>query len=185
MGVAAADITELDWWDSTRWRLTLTPPPRHFSGRGLGGRTARSGAAGPCRANGAYYSGDTALQDEFVEIGRRLGPFDLTMIETRADALGPMSTSAPSSRPSHRLVRGDVMLPLHWGTFDLALHGWTEPIERASRQPPPRVRIATPRPGHLRADDHVPTERWWPTLPWHTAAEAPINSTGVSIKNAD
>jgi hypothetical protein len=83
---------------------------------------------------------------------------------------------------AHRQVRGAVMLPLHWGTFDLALHGWTEPIERvladATRD---GVRIATPRPGGmLEPMVEVPTERWWPALPWRSAAEAPIRSTGIT-----
>jgi L-ascorbate metabolism protein UlaG (beta-lactamase superfamily) len=27
-------------------------------------------------------------------------------------------------------VKGNLLLPLHWGTFALAFHPWTEPIER-------------------------------------------------------
>lgn len=29
---------------------------------------------------------------------------------------------------AHQLVRGGLMLPVHWGLFDLALHGWAEPM---------------------------------------------------------
>ena len=32
---------------------------------------------------------------------------------------------------ANQLVKGRVMLPVHWGLFTLAYHGWTEPIERA------------------------------------------------------
>jgi hypothetical protein len=39
--------------------------------------------------------------------------------------LGPEQAVEP-----HRRVRGAVMLPVHWGLFALASHGWTEPIER-------------------------------------------------------
>ena len=55
------------------------------------------------------------------------------MIEAGAvrAARGPTGTSGPSRRcVAHRLVRGRVMLPVHWGLFNLAFHGWTEPIER-------------------------------------------------------
>ncbi len=191
--MAAADVTELDWWDSTRvGTLTLTSTPaRHFSGRGLGrqDRALWCGWAVHGERRRVYYSGDSALQDEFVEIGRRLGPFGLTMIESGAyDALWPDVPLGPEQAIlAHRLVRGDVMLPLHWGTFDLALHGWTEPIERAlAAAAPEGVRVATPRPGGMfEPTIHVPTDRWWPTLPWHTAAEAPIRSTGVSIASVD
>jgi L-ascorbate metabolism protein UlaG (beta-lactamase superfamily) len=29
-----------------------------------------------------FYSGDTALHDEFLQVGERLGPFDLTLMDT-------------------------------------------------------------------------------------------------------
>ena len=125
------------------------------------------------------------MQNEFAEIGERLGPFDLTMIEVGAyDKLWPDVHLGPEQAVlAHRLVRGEVMLPLHWGLFDLALHGWTEPIERvlaaAARS---GVRVAAPRPGGMVEPAHLrPIERWWPTLPWHTAEEAPIRSTGTAI----
>ena len=192
-GVAASDVTELDWWDSTSvGTLSLmSTPARHFSGRGLGqqDRTLWCGWAMIGQQRRVYYAGDTALQDEFTDIGRRLGPFDLTMIEIGAyDKLWPDVHLGPEQALlAHRLVRGDVMLPLHWGTFDLALHSWTEPIERALVEAERHaVRIATPRPGGMfEPTIDIPIERWWPPVPWHTAADAPISSTGVSITSLD
>ena len=46
---------------------------------------------------------------------------------------------------AHRLLSGKALLPVHWATFDLALHG--EPIERltqAARQA--GARLLTPPP---------------------------------------
>lgn len=158
---------------------------RHFSGRGLGdaGRTLWAGWAIAGPAHRVFYSGDTSLHDELVEIGRRLGPFDLTMIEAGAYSalwadvhLGPEQAVL-----AHRLVRGDVMLPVHWGLFDLALHGWTEPMERVlAAAEVAGVRVAAPRPGEMvePATLGAPT-RWWPAVPWETATEAPVRSTGV------
>jgi L-ascorbate metabolism protein UlaG (beta-lactamase superfamily) len=186
-GIAERDITELDWWDTTQVReLTLTATPaRHFSGRGLddAGRTLWVGwsIAGP--AHRVFYSGDTALHDELVEIGRRLGPFDLTMVEVGAyDALWADVHLGPEQAVlAHQLVRGDVMLPVHWGLFDLALHGWTEPMERTlAAADSAGVRVATPRPGDMVEPAALaPPARWWPSTPWRTAAEAPALSTGV------
>jgi L-ascorbate metabolism protein UlaG (beta-lactamase superfamily) len=187
-GVSARSIEELDWWDSIGVAgLTLTATPaRHFSGRSLNDRdrTLWAGWSIAGSSHRVYYSGDSALDDAFVEVGERLGPFDLTMIEVGAyDALWPDVHLGPEQAVrAHRLARGDVMLPVHWGLFDLALHGWTEPIERvlaAARAE--GVRVITPRPGEL-AEPAVfgePT-RWWPELPWRTAAEAPVQSTGVA-----
>lgn len=123
------------------------------------------------------------MQHEFAEIGERLGPFDLTMIEIGAyDRLWPDVHLGPEQAlAAHRLARGAVMLPLHWGTFDLALHGWTEPIERAlAGAVADGARVATPRPGGMfEPTVHLPAERWWPALPWRSAAEAQILSTGL------
>jgi L-ascorbate metabolism protein UlaG (beta-lactamase superfamily) len=187
-GVPEARVTELDWWEAAQVQgLTVTATPaRHFSGRGLGdqNRTLWAGWAFAGPAHRVFYSGDTALHEEFAEIGRRLGPFDLTMIESGAYSamwadvhLGPEQAVL-----AHRLVRGDVMLPVHWGLFDLALHGWTEPMERvlvAARQAGGRV--ASPPPGGMVEPATVGApERWWPTVPWQDAVEAPVRSTGVA-----
>ena len=85
-GVPAARITELDWWGATPVAgLTVTATPaRRFSGRGLGdrNRTLWAGWAFAGPTHRVFYSGDTALHGELAEIGRRLGPFDRTMIES-------------------------------------------------------------------------------------------------------
>ena len=186
-GVPAAHVTELDWWDSLDiGTVTLTATPaRHFSGRGIRGldRTLWAGWAFAGPANRVYYSGDTAMQHEFTEIGEKLGPFDLTMIEAGAyDKLWPDVHLGPEQAVlAHTLVRGEVLLPVHWGLFDLALHGWTEPIERVlTAAGNSDVRVLAPRPGAMvepAVDDAI--ERWWPEVPWRRADEAPIRSTGI------
>ena len=186
-GVPAARIAELDWWESVEVNgLTLTATPaRHFSGRGLAdaNRTLWAGWAIAGGTHRVFYSGDTALHDELVAIGERLGPFDLTMVESGAyDGLWADVHLGPEQAVlAHRLVRGDVMLPVHWGLFDLALHGWTEPMERvlvaAASQ---RVRLAAPRPGEMVEPAVLaPIVRWWPAVPWETVQGAPAWSSGV------
>lgn len=187
-GVPAERITELDWWGGVEvGGLTLTATPaRHFSGRGLTGanRTLWAGWAITGPTHRVFYSGDTALHDELLAIGERLGPFDLTMIESGAyDAMWTDVHLGPEQAVlAHRLVRGRVMLPVHWGLFDLALHGWTEPMERvlvaADSQ---RVRVAAPRPGDMVEPAALgPVVRWWPTVPWETVRQAPAWSSGVA-----
>jgi hypothetical protein len=61
----------------------------------------------------------------------------------------------------------------------LAAHGWTEPIERVLvAGKAAGVTVLAPRPGES-VEPSTPQEvrRWWPTLPWKTAAEAPIVSS--------
>ena len=47
---------------------------------------------------------------------------------------------------THRELGGTVLLPIHWATFDLAFHGWSEPIEWLMREAG-EVTVAAPRPG--------------------------------------
>lgn len=188
-GVSAARIVELDWWgEAAVGALTLTATPaRHFSGRSMvmADRNATLWAGWAIRGpeHRVYYSGDTAMSPDFSEIGRRLGPFDASLIEVGAyDALWADVHLGPEQAiEAHRLVRGGVLIPVHWGTFDLALHPWTEPVERllvaASRT---SARVAIPKPGQtVLPAAQPPVARWWPVVPWRTAEIAPVVSTGL------
>ena len=33
---------------------------------------------------------------------------------------------------AHIDMDGKLLLPIHWGRFNLSLHSWTDPVERAS-----------------------------------------------------
>ena len=186
-GIPLAQIRELDWWQSdTVGTLTITATPsRHFSGRWLddANETLWSGWAIASPAHRVYYSGDTALLDEMEEVGRRLGPFDVAMIEVgEYDALWSDVHLGPEQAVrASRLVRAQVLLPVHWATFDLALHGWTEPIERVLVAATLEgVRVATPPPGAMMEPARaVPSARWWPKVPWKSVVDAPAFSTNV------
>lgn len=187
-GVDPEHIVERDWWGEVQiGQLTLTATPaRHFSGRSLvmsdQNKTLWSGwsIAGPYHR--VYFSGDTAMFPGFSDIGKRLGPFDLTMIEAGAyDAMWPDVHIGPEQAvEAHRMVRGHLMMPVHWGTFDLAMHNWTEPVERLLAASDQGVNIVVPKPGES-FDPADPPElaRWWPELPWKTAKEMPVVSTGL------
>ena len=185
-GIPAERIRELDWWQDTSvngLRLTATPA-RHFSGRGLGGdRTLWSGWVISGAERRVYYSGDTAMFGGFEQIGARLGPFDATMIEVGAyDALWADVHLGPEQAvEAHRAARGKVLVPVHWGTFDLALHTWVEPGERviaAARAA--GVSVVVPRPGEsVEPSSPRPPQRWWPNVAWKTARDAPVVSSGL------
>jgi L-ascorbate metabolism protein UlaG (beta-lactamase superfamily) len=186
-GIPAAQLVELDWWEETRvgsLRVVATPA-RHFSGRSLGqaDQTLWAGWALIGRRR-VFYSGDTAMLPEFAEIGARLGPFDLTLIEVGAydQAWADVHLGPEQAVRAHQMVRGGLLIPVHWGLFDLALHPWTEPIERTlAAAAIAGVEVASPRPGEsVVLDPRVaPSERWWPSIPWRSAAEAPVVSSGV------
>ncbi len=193
-GVPAARITELDWWEQTAvGKVTVVATPaRHASGRILLDNDEKlwAGYAFVGPRHRVYFSGDTGLFPAVKEIGSRLGPFDLTLIEVgQYDAAWPDWHIGPEQAVrAHELVRGRVLLPIHWGLFTLAYHSWTEPIERtleAARAV--RALVATPKPGEsieVGSASTPPTTRWWPSLPWRSAEEAPVVSTQLDGLNS-
>jgi L-ascorbate metabolism protein UlaG (beta-lactamase superfamily) len=132
------DVEELDWWQSRTERgLTLTAvPAQHFSSRTLWDRNRRlwCGWTVTGHERRFFFAGDTAYNTVFKEIGARLGPFDLAAIPIGA-YLPPVIMRASHTTPDEALqiledVRGRSMVPIHWGTFDLA----DEPLEEPPRQ---------------------------------------------------
>ena len=115
------------------------------------------------------------------DIGAKLGPFDVTMIEVgQYNQAWPDWHIGPEQAVlAHRMVQGRVLLPVHWALFGLAAHGWTEPIERVLAAAGQRGEtVLTPKPGQSVEPGAPPApERWWPNLPWKTGAQDPIVST--------
>lgn len=188
-GVPEDRIVTLDWWDRHAMSETVelvAVPSRHASGRQVFDQNATlwAGYALIGTSHKVYFSGDTGLFDGMREIGERLGPFDVTMIEVGAyDRAWPDWHLGPENAVlAHQWVKGEVMIPVHWGLFDLANHGWTEPIERAAvAARAAEVTLLTPRPG--QSVEPVITrvlDPWWPEVPWQTAEEHPIETTRVT-----
>ena len=186
-GVPAERITELDWGDHlTVDELTVhCTEARHASGRHLLDQNATLWAGyalvGP--SHRVFFSGDTGMFPELSDIGERFGPFDVTMVEVGAyNRAWPDWHMGPEQAvTAHRMLRGKAFLPIHWGLFDLALHGWTEPIERTMAAAQAQgVRVLSPRPGESVEPSTTKTTRWWPEVAWQTATDHPIEATKVS-----
>ena len=172
-GVAPSRIVELDWWEEAvhprRDLVIAAAPSRHFSGRGAGSNlTAWSSFSLRTKGHRAFFSGDTGLTPEYEDIGARLGPFDLVMLEVGAfhPAWGDIHLGPENALVAMRMLGGGTLLPVHWGTFDLGLHPWEEPAEvLALRAPEAGVRLVTPRLGMAlepsRGDDGEATSPWW------------------------
>jgi L-ascorbate metabolism protein UlaG (beta-lactamase superfamily) len=134
-GVPAVRITELDWWERAELGgLSITAAPsQHFSGRGLGTRNTTLWSSLALRTDRAavFFSGDTGLTPEYSTIKERLGPFDLVMLEVGAfhPAWGDIHLGPENALKAASLLGGARFLPVHWGTFNLAMHAWDEPAE--------------------------------------------------------
>lgn len=171
-GVPEQKITSLDWWQSIKIDdLTVTSTPgQHFSGRGLfdANQTLWNSYALSSEQSNIFFSGDSGYFSGFKEIGERLGPFDLTMVETGAyDKDWPSIHMTPEqSLQAHLDLKGEVMLPIHNSTFDLAFHSWYEPLQRISElATEQKVKLATPIMGEIIDLNNIPNSvAWWKTV---------------------
>ena len=162
-GVMADRITELDWTESVSVAgLTITSvPARHFSGRSLSNRNETLWASfvltGP--KHKVYYGADSGLWEGIRTIGAEYGPFDLVMLEVGAfnELWKDIHMGPDGAAQALEMLGGGLMMPIHWGLFDLALHGWREPIERIWEL---GARIFSPEPGRAEEVREMKSV-WW------------------------
>ena len=168
-GVPAERVTELDWWEAARVReLTITAAPaQHFSGRGIRDRNTTLWSSFHLRGPGhsVFYGADSGLTPEFAEIGRRLGPFDLVALEVGAfhPSWSDVHLGPEGALAARTLLGSGTLLPIHWGTFKLAVHPWAEPAEVVYRDSPAAgVRLVAPRVGEPVEPARVEVvDPWW------------------------
>ncbi len=162
-------ITELDWWQehsAEAWGVTCVPA-QHFSGRTPWDRNATLWAGFVLRTgrHRIYFVGDTGWHDEFADIGRACGPFDVILMPV--GAYDPRWIMQPVHVDPDEAVRafqvlasthpGSVptMIAMHWGTFVLT----DEPLD----EPPRRTRDAWQQAG-------LAMDRLWIMAPGETRA---------------
>jgi L-ascorbate metabolism protein UlaG (beta-lactamase superfamily) len=167
-GIDPSRIIELDWGESASIEgLELTAASaHHFSGRGFArDRTLWSSwvVAGTTRR--MFYSGDSGYFPGYATIGRQYGPFDLTLIQIGAYSphWADIHMTPEEGVSTHLDVGGGLLVPVHWATFVLATHDWSEPVERLCVDAASRgVRVAVPRPGErIDVDDPPKVDHWW------------------------
>jgi len=172
-GVAATKIVELDWWGEAVYKglKFKCTPAQHFSGRGLtdGSKTLWSGWVIQSERENIFFSGDSGYGPHFKEIGNRLGPFDFAMLECgQYNELWQEIHMMPEEVAQAGLdVKASVIMPIHWGAFKLALHPWTEPVERVSKKAAALgIPVVAPRIG-VPFDIDKPDftkDNWWEQL---------------------
>jgi len=172
-GIQPSRIVELDWWETAelpaRGLNFTAAPSRHFSGRGTGrDRTLWSSWVLATERRKVFFSGDTGPTEELAEIGRRLGPFELSAIEIGAHhpSWDEIHLGPDNALIAHEMLGGGTLLPVHWGTFDLALHAWDEPIERVAVGAAKKgIPLVTPRLGMAIEPSRThQVDDWWRTV---------------------
>ncbi len=167
--VPEENITELNWWDEVELdgvKLVLTPT-RHFSGRGFGDRFNTLWGSwvviGPNKR--LYFSGDSGYFPGFKEIGEKYGPFDLTFMECGAynEGWNEIHMFPEQTAQAHLDVKGKLLMPIHWGKFDLSLHPWKESVQRLSKKAEEeKISLFTPQVGQMISlADSSRLDPWW------------------------
>src|SRR5579863_8969823 len=192
-GVQPERITELDWWESytvpyTGVELTAAPS-QHFSGRGLKDRNATLWSSLAIRSgkHSVFFSGDTGLTTEYQSIRERLGPFDVVMLEIGAfyPAWGDIHLGPDNALKAHAML-GGVFMPVHWGTFSLAMHAWDQPPERLLELAPQSgAQLLMPLLGQPVEPAHAETVKpWWRAVDGDTVKPASGEEGEVTLSTS-
>ncbi|GEO06262.1 membrane protein [Adhaeribacter aerolatus] len=172
-GVPAAKITELEWWQETEFQglKLVSTPARHFSGRGLTDRmkTLWTSWVIQGKQDKIFFSGDSGYFPGFKQIGDKYGPFAITLMECGQynELWSNIHMMPEQTVQAHLDLKGKVLMPIHWGAFTLAMHSWTEPIERLQAKANAlQVPITTPQIGEtITLNQDLPTSSWWHKQP--------------------
>jgi L-ascorbate metabolism protein UlaG (beta-lactamase superfamily) len=169
-GVPRNKIIELDWWDTYNFEeklLVVLTPTQHFSGRGITDRDETLWGSfvvtGP--SHKIYFGGDSGYFSGFRQIGDTYGPFDMTFLECGAynEKWHHIHMFPEETAQAHLDLQGKVLHPIHWGTFNLALHPWNEPMQRLSKIADSLdIITATPVVGETTLyERYIPASKWW------------------------
>ena len=168
-GVSSDKIVEMDWWEETTLEdLSIKcTPAQHFSGRGMTNRGSTLWASWIIQSSSQniFFSGDSGYGSHFKEIGDKFGPFDFAMIECgQYNEMWKEIHMMPEETAQAAVdLNAKEMMPIHWGAFKLALHPWTEPVNRLSvKAAELNVKVATPRIGEeYTIGENLRTNFWW------------------------
>jgi L-ascorbate metabolism protein UlaG (beta-lactamase superfamily) len=167
--IPAARVSELDWGESVRvgaLEITATPA-RHYSGRNPLRRDGTLWSSWVVRGprHRIFFSGDSGFFEGFKAIGAAHGPFDLSLIKIGAcdRTWQEVHMSPEEAVQAHLDLGAKFLLPVHWGTFNLAFHAWNAPAEEVLAAASARgVALAIPRPGQwVEPSSPPPLVTWW------------------------
>jgi L-ascorbate metabolism protein UlaG (beta-lactamase superfamily) len=131
------DVVELDWWEKRELGgITVrSVPNQHFSNRGLFDADGTLWTAWVLEgsAGRAYFGGDTGYGPHFAKVSQKLGPMRLAVVPIGAYRpewfMSPVHMSPKQAVQAAVDLKASLAVPMHYGTFNLADDGETEPVE--------------------------------------------------------
>ncbi len=168
-GIDPDHITEFDWWESKMIFDSIeliATPARHFSGRSFTrGKTLWASYIIKTPQHKLFLGGDSGYDTHFKEIGDKYGPFDLALLECgQYNVMWPYIHMMPEEVVTAATdLKAEVLMPVHWGKFTLALHPWTEPIDRVTAAASAvNLPYTTPKIGEpVVINQSYPASMWW------------------------
>lgn len=127
---------EMDWWQRQEFRGVsfVCTPAQHSSGRYLHDQNKRLWSSWVLHSGSKrlFFAGDTGYNPSLRDIGK-LGPFDLVLMPVGGYSGWQKHPNHVSPEEAVQLfedVGGRLMVPMHWGTFDLNREPADEPPAR-------------------------------------------------------
>ena len=168
-GYPQARIHEADWNSTLQLDPELTIhllPARHYSGRLFKkNQTLWVAFALKSARQTLFFSSDSGYGRHFADIGRRLGPIDLAVLDMgQYDPRWPLIHMTPEeAAKAAEDLQARALMPAHLGKFALANHPWMAPLDRISLASDGKpYRLLTPRIGQPLAMASLPdTTAWW------------------------
>jgi L-ascorbate metabolism protein UlaG (beta-lactamase superfamily) len=168
-GFEESRITELDWWETSSFANDIeitAAPARHYTGRTMvRSKMLWVSYVLKTKSHSIYLGGDSGYDTHFKMIGEQYGPFDIALLES-----GQYNTSWPNIHmmPEQTVqasidLKANILFPIHWGKFALAMHDWDEPIKRVLKKAEElNVNVTTPMIGEpLQLSKFSETKSWW------------------------
>lgn len=167
-GVPSEKITELAWSESAHvLGIDFTAAPaRHFSGRKFKrGQTLWSSFIIKTPLHQIFAGGDSGYEEHFKMIGDQYGPFDLAILECgQYNEFWPYIHMFPEQVvQAAKDLQTELLLPVHWAKFSLAMHNWDDSIRRVVQTAEEQgINITTPLLGEtVVLGGEYPHSKWW------------------------
>ena len=169
-GVSKKSIVELNWEESKHVNQVefVCLPARHFSGRGPLNRNSTLWASWAIKSEKGkiYFSGDSGYGKHLKKIGDEHGPFNVTLIDCgQYNKAWRYSHMFPEQSIDASIdLKGEYLIPIHWGAFTLSTHAWTEPPEKVFKLAPLKgQKIILPEIGQVISlgESVYGGQKWW------------------------
>ncbi|MDC0246650.1 MBL fold metallo-hydrolase [Deltaproteobacteria bacterium] len=163
-------LFEADWWGTLEFEgiTFICTPAQHFSGRLAtfsSFKTLWASWIVKTESNSFYFSGDSGYDIHYKDIGDKYGPFELVFMDSGQynERWREVHNMPDEAAQAVLDLKGKVMVPIHWGMFNLAIHDWYEPVEESEKYAEKYgIKLMTPKLGQLVSMERQNVfEKWW------------------------